>query len=510
VFTPFACSSLVAQSLAYHFGGGTAPVRVVGGYVGEQMVSSAATLGLSGGADVAFCTRAWCGKCYTPHPLDRFHVNLPQDEEGFAWLADDRDKLRFKQARNGDQFMTPFQCDWYLFHVVTGRVPRDLHRQDDFLLCLLRRCNLDAFWARETSTILANKRNLDQLIRTWDELVGIVPRLPLLGPFPLTDTCGIAVAVAMLVKFLQPGKYQDYTQFETLRKLQSAYSNFHHASAQGMASMILLGRDTSKAFLSSCPTNSLWFERFAQGCFRRMGQETHPDLALSIGVMLALLEILEKQWNDSPPLRETLAFLGAVCCIAYGGSFRGNEVFLTDLFGLCKYAKIQLEEGGIPYVIVPLLGRFKNEEGEMYHLTPLAAKTRSGIPVGVWVRTLVDTKLQHPHTHGPAFSDRNGKKLDSHWLELELMDRLHRIQLRSPELIPREVNVYEDYGISRLFRRGATTQAKNQRVSKEDIDAMNRWWTSETAQGRRPKKTTILTFVRWYLLCCGSQQHCDV
>jgi hypothetical protein len=36
------------------------------------------------------------------------------------------------------------------------------------------------------------------------------------------------------------------------------------------------------------------------------------------------------------------------------------------------------------YVMVPLLGRFKNEIGEQYHLTPLAAETKSGLKLKLW------------------------------------------------------------------------------------------------------------------------------
>ncbi len=73
---------------------------------------------------------------------------------------------------------------------------------------------------------------------------------------------------------------------------------------------------------------------------------------------------------------------GAFACIAYGGSFQGNKFFLTDLFGLTKYAKINLSEEGMRYVIIPLLGHFKGEDGEKYHLTPLAyTLTNSGIAI---------------------------------------------------------------------------------------------------------------------------------
>ena len=256
--------------------------------------------GCDRGGRFEVCRRAWCGPCYTPHPTDKFHINLPADEDGYSWLAHEEDQFRFRQARNGDHLMTPFQCDWCLFRLVTGRVPRSTARHDVFLLCILRRCNLDAFWGRESSTVLANRRNLDQLIHLWDNLLDTTPVLPSLGPYPAYDCFGVTVAVGLLVKSLNPGKYADHTQFETMRKLRSAYSNLYHASAGGSTAMMTLGRDTAKTFLSSCPSNSLWFERFCRGCFKRMGQETHQDLALSIDVLMALLRLLEDQWVSRP------------------------------------------------------------------------------------------------------------------------------------------------------------------------------------------------------------------
>ncbi len=88
---------------------------------------------------------------------------------------------------------------------------------------------------------------------------------------------------------------------------------------------------------------------------------------------------------------------------------------------------------------------------------------------------------------GRAFSDKWGKKLDPHWLEMEILDRLHLIQGTHPELIAKEVNVYEDYGIARSFRRGATTQARNKKVDENYINAMNRLRAAEGAKGRRPR-----------------------
>ena len=431
----------------------------------------------------------WCGNCYVPHPLDRFHVNSPSDEAGYEWLVQDSDALRFRVGRNGDHLITPFQCDWCLFRLLTGRFPLAASRHDDQLLCLLRRANLDSLWGRETTTVEANRRNLNQLIRLWSDHIGVEPQLPRLGPFPTQDVFGVTAAVAMLAKSLEPGRYKNHTQFETMRKLRAAYSNLFHASASGSVSMMTIGRDSAKTFLSSCPSHSLWFERFAKGCLRRMGQEVRQDLAMSVKVLLALLDLVEREWlaDPSPQGKEVKVFIGAFAVIAYGGSFRGNEVFLTDLYGLTKYARMPLMENGSRYVIIPLLGRFKTEDGEQYHLTPLAFQTNSGIKIGTWVQRLVEVKAMHRQLHGPAFSDRRGKVLSSHWLEMEILDRLQEIQNRDDDLIPKEVNVHEEYGLARSFRRGATTQARNAGVAENDINVMNRWRSSEQAKGCKPR-----------------------
>lgn len=70
---------------------------------------------------------------------------------------------------------------------------------------------------------------------------------------------------------------------------------------------------------------------------------------------------------------------------------------------------------------------------------------------------------------------------------MEILDRFSLIQTQKPHIIPPDLQVYEEYGISRSFRRGATTEARNKRVSEEDINLMNRWRSFENAKGRRPR-----------------------
>ncbi len=431
----------------------------------------------------------WCGSCYTPHPLDHFHVFTPKDESGFEWRRNPEDALRYRMARDGDHLVTPFQCHLCHFRAITGRVPDDKNLQDSRLMCCLIRANLDAFWGRETGTVEGNRRHLDQLIKLWAE-VGMAPTgLPSLGPYPRKDVFGMHVAVAMLLKSAKPGKYdKNYTQFETMRKLRAAFSNLYHASVESSMTSLTLGRDTAKSYLTTCPTQSMWFERFAKGCLKRMGQEVRQDLAVSIHLMLAFQDLIESQWAAATePSRIDIAFIGAFVLIAFAGSFRGHEVFLVDTFGLLKYAAEERWERGVKFVIIPLLGKYKTEDAERYHLTPLAATTSSGLQVELWTHRLAWAKRKQGLSHGPAFSDAAGQPLSSRWLEVEILDRFYSIQTAKPHIIPPDVQVYEEYGISRSFRRGSTTEARNKRVDEADIDLMNRWRNFENAKGKKPR-----------------------
>jgi len=198
--------------------------------------------------------------------------------------------------------------------------------------------------------------------------------------------------------------------------------------------------------------------------------------------------LLEREWEDSGEKeRANLAMIGAYIMNAFGGSFRGHEVFLVDTFGLLKYAREDHVERGERFVVVPLLGRCKTENTEGYHLTPLIARTNSGLEIERWVKRLAWAKETQGILHGPMFSHHKGEILDERWLELEILERIAVIQQERPDIVKPDVLVHEEYGISRSFRRGATTEARNVKVDEEDIKLMNRWRNFEEAKGRRPR-----------------------
>jgi hypothetical protein len=298
------------------------------------------------------------------------------------------------------------------------------------------------------------------------------------------------MAIAMLLKSRQPGRYAAHQQFKTVHKLRAGYSNVFMALVLGQDSLRLMGGgDKAKQHLCNCPTNTLWFERFSKGCLCHMGQIVQQDRAVSLELMHALCSLLDDEWEGvgSTKQRAQVAALGAYSVIAFCGSFRGNEVFTVDLHGLIKYGKDRLIAAGKEYVMIPLLGRFKNEVGDQYHLTPLIATTRSGLNIRLWVNHLIEVRQAAQQLRGPAFADAKSGRVHVDWFERELLERFQSIQSRRPDLIPSDVQVLEEYGLSRSFRRGATSEARARGTGKEDIDLTNRWRTFEGAKGKRPR-----------------------
>jgi hypothetical protein len=66
-----------------------------------------------------------------------------------------------------------------------------------------------------------------------------------------------------------------------------------------------------------------------------------------------------------------------------------------------------------------------------------------------------------------------------------LSDRLQNCKDTRPELIAKEVDCYEHFGISRSFRWGATSTARARGV--EVVNVANRWRKFEKAKGRHPR-----------------------
>ena len=83
-------------------------------------------------------------------------------------------------------------------------------------------------------------------------------------------------------------------------------------------------------------THSEWFERFAQGCEKRMGAVYKPDLAITLAVMGLYLQGIQLRMDQAPTEAERNLWnsVGAYSALCFCASLRGNEGSFLDLHGL--------------------------------------------------------------------------------------------------------------------------------------------------------------------------------
>jgi hypothetical protein len=413
-----------------------------------------------------------------PDKNDSFPIRKPIDEEGHV-LDLQSEKNRFKLARIGDHLMTHFQCDLCHFRNVQGWDPDPNCMNDDMILMCIRRANLDTLWSRESKTVYQNWREGVKFI-TKARKVGLncSRNLPALGPFPVRDEVSMFTAITLLMRSLDPGINETTIQFATARKFRSFFFNYWNVSVKGSQLDTVAVRETTKLIVTSSPTNKDWFERFLKGMHCRMGDTHHPDLGISIEIMVELMKQFERDWRAVEKNqrdwrgKKRVIFPALFSIVAYCGALRGEEVPLMDLVGVRRhhYEGMNHPQAEKRHTLAALLGRFKTETGEKYHLMPLAKESASGLKPGLWMERMLEWYREQGIGNGPVFRSGDGDRAKALDFQVPIFEKLLEIQLDLPELISRHVDVMEEYGLSRSFRRGADTRAMNAGVSDADID----------------------------------------
>ena len=214
--------------------------------------------------------------------------------KGQGWGREKKSNKDYLEARDGDALMTPFECNVCVFRRLKGRDPHFRKQQDQFLLDLIRRANLDAFWSRVRSTVNQNLSKIRMLLE-FSKNTGEDGLFVSRKPFPMRDHCGYELAVATLQYSRRPGKHDhNYTQFNTIRKLRSAYGNWLRASTHTNQHHFVLNDDAGKSVrLIDNKSLSLWFQRFNAGMKYRMGVVWKPNKAFSTQLLLKIIERAE-------------------------------------------------------------------------------------------------------------------------------------------------------------------------------------------------------------------------
>ena len=397
----------------------------------------------------------------------------------------EKDKSRFLFGRAGDHLVTTFQCDLCHFRNITSRSPGD-DEQDGMLLHFIRRANLDALWSRERGTIKNTMREIAN-IRERARLLGFDgdAMLPPMGPHPVEDVVGMGLAVCVLQRSLDVGRNEATVQFSTTQKMKTAYANMWRASLEGSKSSVF-SRDTAKMFTTTCPTHGDWNERFSKGMHERMGDKVKQDLGITIEQMHALMNRYEQRWfaaGQSRVLQKMTIFPALFVIIAFCCGLRGEEVPLVHLDGVLRHWDEALRHPTHPHIIVALLGRFKTEVSEKYHLMPLVLMTRTGLEPKKWMQRMIEWYAAAivPIRRGFVFLDGKGNKARASEYEEDILGELENVQRETEDIIGKDINVFEEFGVSRSFRRGSDAHAVNQGVTTSDIERNNRWRSVETA-----------------------------
>ena len=410
----------------------------------------------------------------------------------------EKDRTRFLFGRAGDNLLTTFQCDVCQFRNIKGRSPNET-AADSLLLKFIRRANLDAFWAREPGTV-NNTRWEIVGIRKKAVILGMDPEclLPIMGPFPVVDKQGMGLACCVLLRTLDDGRNEDTVQFSTALKLKTSFANMWRASLHGSKSSVI-ARDVTKLFTTTCPTHGEWFERFQKGLHERMGDMVKQDLGISIELIHALMSRYEARWEAAGQNRrrqQEVLFPALFCIVAFCCALRGEEVPMMSLSGIVQHLNDAINHG-TPHVVIALVGRFKNETSEQKHLMPIVMETRSGLQPGRWVLQMVNWYKEIGIMSGWVFrkgeitrmiESTKGRQSD---VENDILSEILNIQQETEGIVGKKVDVFDEYGLSRSFRRGSDTHAINQKVDTADIERNNRWRSVENAKAKQPKLRMI-------------------
>ena len=95
----------------------------------------------------SMCQSAYHGRCFQQGEKDPFPVLSLKDLDNS--LVDDstmvdKDPTWFKEGRDGDHFLVPFQCDTCHFLNIQGCLPIDSDKQDELLRLEILRVSLDS------------------------------------------------------------------------------------------------------------------------------------------------------------------------------------------------------------------------------------------------------------------------------------------------------------------------------------------------------------------------------
>jgi hypothetical protein len=311
-------------------------------------------------------------------------------------------------------------------------------------------------------------------------------------PWPLGDKVGFGDAMVVLWQSLQSGKNcGNYQQFDSIRKIRALATTIQQSRGRDSMDGVSFKDDNKTNTLVKSTSNSVFFSKFIKGCEKRMGRVLKQDSALSVEVLIQIMNNLEFEFGYEKTCedrRRDIVMIGCFLLIGFCDALRGNEVFLVERSTLCKYRDHGMGHKR-PHVVIPLMGRFKGETGERNVMRVLVEKTKSGLEIRKWINRLIQILMREGKSHGsdqpgPAFCSKDeGEVLSYRFLNELFHEELIRVQEAHSELISSVVEVAETFNLFRSLRRGATSRASALNYSETLINLNNRWRSTQNNKG---------------------------
>ena len=107
--------------------------------------------------------------------------------------------------------------------------------------------------------------------------------------------------------------------------------------------------------------------------------------------------------------------IGNFVLIGFVLALRENEIFMVEAHGLYShndYGRNE-EDPSLNHFVIPLLGRFKNEDGSRYHFMFCVERTNSGLEVRKWIDRSVLYLKNELRLVGLAFCHADGSSYSS-------------------------------------------------------------------------------------------------
>jgi hypothetical protein len=190
----------------------------------------------------------------------------------------------------------PFQCPNCQSQNIQGKLINPMQVDDLVLECMIIRATLDAFWSCATKTVTNHVREVRNMAQ-YSQMLHYPPML-VLGPWLLHAHLGMDAAVMVLMQSMEKGKTGLTVKYGTTRKARATLTILWGSSPLGGDNLTLLAGSVKGCFVATlCPSERQWYQHFETGICAWMGDVVSQDRAYTIEVLLAHLDMFEKEWQ---------------------------------------------------------------------------------------------------------------------------------------------------------------------------------------------------------------------